>query len=136
VAEDRSIRDLQFRELVHAIESVIERIGELPGHISAPNDASGYSPPPPAPLNLPTVDTDSESLTGQDEGAAGLNTIAHSSQPRKCGGIINPQSSFARAQAQAGEKQESGVKGPRMPVFRLWGQSEILSGRWEGLLTS
>ncbi|GAA5957858.1 hypothetical protein JCM8115_006269 [Rhodotorula mucilaginosa] len=120
VAEDRSIRDLQFRELVHAIESVIERIGELPGHISAPNDASGYSPPPPAPLNLPTVDTDSESLTGQDEGAAGLNTIAHSSQPRKCGGIINPQSSFARAQAQAGEKQESGVKGPRMPVFRLW----------------
>ncbi|TKA52568.1 hypothetical protein B0A53_04578 [Rhodotorula sp. CCFEE 5036] len=33
----------------------------------------------------------------------------HASSP---GGVPDPQ---------AGEKQESGVKGPRMPVFRLWG---------------
>lgn len=118
---------MQFRELADAIQGVVQELEELPRRLHVRTVESGYTPPLPAPLHLPDVDTDSETLMANLEGQAATKAAVGKQEARLqrkgSKGLINPESFFARGQAkaQAGAKPDGGVKGPRMPAFRLWG---------------
>ncbi|BGP56795.1 hypothetical protein JCM8202v2_004426 [Rhodotorula sphaerocarpa] len=122
VAEDRSIRDVQFRELVQAVEGITHHVSELRGRSGGSDSASMYSPPLSAVELLPDEDTVNAGppVVTQDDAE---DLAMPPSDGTKAGvRLLNPKSSFARA-AQHGtlKKDASAPRGPRMPAFRLWG---------------
>ncbi|GJN92728.1 hypothetical protein Rhopal_005766-T1 [Rhodotorula paludigena] len=146
VAEDRSLRDAQFSELVGAVNGVVQHVSDLPQRLLSSLQTAEPAHPSSAPL--PTVDRPEDEQDDVQEGAhlddaskeAPANGAAHggSGTAKKRGIGINPLSSFAqldRRMATGEAAATSKPKGPRMPGIRLWGAPEPVAdrvNRWGG----
>ncbi|GAA6002578.1 uncharacterized protein JCM10292_007740 [Rhodotorula paludigena] len=146
VAEDRSLRDAQFSELVGAVNGVVQHVSDLPQRLLSSLQTAEPARPSSAPL--PTVDRpEDEKDEVQDD--AHLDDVskedpadgaAHggSGTVKKRGIGINPLSSFAqldRRMATGEAAATSKPKGPRMPGIRLWGAPAPVAdrvNRWGG----
>ncbi|BGP33685.1 hypothetical protein JCM10296v2_005489 [Rhodotorula toruloides] len=160
VAEDRSMREAQFRELARAVDGVARHIADLPQHLLASLQAAEGLPP--VPTATASIDVEHSftdlALTAQEAAAAGEAAVPHgpdenappptdavaaipaeSADKRPRFGV-NPLSSFAQLDKQIATCAKEGgtvgkVRGPRLPAIRLWGAPEPVAdrtGRWGG----
>ncbi|GAA5919436.1 hypothetical protein JCM6882_006324 [Rhodosporidiobolus microsporus] len=148
VAEDRTLRENQFKDLLGAVNGVVQHVSELPqrllASLQAGEDASSIA--------APTVD----STEDDDEYDIHAASSAEAALPGVEGGTgdgegdakrgptfgLNPLSSFAKLDRQitgGAEGKHGGtaskLKGPRMPGVRLWGAPNPVADRatrWGG----
>ncbi|POY74481.1 hypothetical protein BMF94_2480 [Rhodotorula taiwanensis] len=125
VAEDRSIRDMQFQQLIQAVEGIVQHVSQLPTRLAsaALDSPSAFSPPPRAPSVLSQTLQDLAATEGPYDDEP---RVADGPTKQSKSGLLNPNSSFARAAEQATtrtttRKDTTNTRGPRMPAFRLWG---------------
>ncbi|GAA5889308.1 hypothetical protein JCM8208_007836 [Rhodotorula glutinis] len=143
VAEDRSLRDAQFQELIGAVHGVVDHVAELPQRMLASLGAAEVAAG--AQIAQPTVDRahdGSDDAVGPEHAAEeGVveDAAAQDGSPKKRVLGLNPLSSFAQLDRKmaAGEAAATvgRVKGPRMPGIRLWGAPEPVAdrvNRWGG----
>lgn len=130
VAEDRSIRDMQFQQLVQAVEGIVQHVSQLPTRLAsaALDSPSAFSPPPRAPSVLSQTLQDLAATEGPYDDEP---RVADGPTKQSKGGLLNPNSSFARVAEQAKmrtttRKDTTNTRGPRMPAFRLWGALSVL----------
>ncbi|GAA5838781.1 hypothetical protein JCM9279_003860 [Rhodotorula babjevae] len=144
VAEDRSLRDAQFHELIGAVHGVVEHVADLPQRMLASLGAAEAAHG--AQLAQPTVDgandgsNDPIELEGPSAaGAVADPALGPDGSPKKRTLGLNPLSSFAQLERKMADGDASGtagrLKGPRMPGIRLWGAPEPVAdrvNRWGG----
>lgn len=133
VAEDRSLRDAQFSELVGAVNGVVQHVSDLPQRLLSSLQTAEPARPSSAPL--PTVDRPEDEQDEVQEGAhlddaskeAPADGAAHggSGTAKKRGIGNNSLSSFAQLDRRMGTGEAAATskpRGPRMPGIRLWGK--------------
>lgn len=135
VAEDRSLRDAQFHELIGAVHGVVKHVAELPQRMLASLGAAEAGAD--AELAQPTVDREHDgtldpiALDGPSGAVVGVEPAPAPDGSRKKRTLgLNPLSSFAQLDRKMVHGEAAGVagrvKGPRMPGIRLWGASRRL----------
>ncbi|KPV72374.1 uncharacterized protein RHOBADRAFT_55848 [Rhodotorula graminis WP1] len=144
VAEDRSLRDAQFNELIGAVHGVVDHVAELPQRMLASLGAAEAAAD--VQRAQPTVD---HAHDGSDEpngladpvetAVVAEDALVQDGSPKKRTIGLNPLSSFAQLDRKMANGDTAGVggrvKGPRMPGIRLWGAPEPVAdrvNRWGG----